>query len=186
MNDEPQQWSCRQLWAAIVISAISLLTVTARLIWPAIIVLDQTTLGLLALSALPWLTLFLKKFKIPGVGEAETQERTQGTQKPLPPPAEVQPNAIQAAISPDTRKVLATLWRYQRQSFGTDTTKRWTFGIHPSGRDYPRFLTGLSEAVNRGWVAVSPESHQCMLTNEGLAYIEGDQDIQNYGDIYRF
>jgi len=83
-------------------------------------------------------------------------------------------------------KVLATLWRYQRQAFASDTTKRWTFRIDPAARDYPRFLSGLAEATDRGWVAVSPENHQAMLTNEGLAYIESNPEIQNYPDVYRF
>jgi hypothetical protein len=73
LNNAPQQWSRTQLWTAIVLPGICLLIVIARHIWPAINVLDQATLGLLALAALPWLTLFFKKFKIPGVGEAETQ-----------------------------------------------------------------------------------------------------------------
>jgi len=178
--------SSSQKGAAFTISVIALLIVVARHIWPARIVLDQATLGLLALAALPWLTLFFKKVKIPGIGEAETQERTQGaTQKPLPP-ADVQPAFTAAAPSADAMKVLATLWRYQRQSFGSDTTKRWTFTVHPFTREYPRFLTGLSEAVNRGWVAVSPETHQCMLTNDGLAYIESNQAVQQHADVYRF
>jgi hypothetical protein len=137
--------------AAFAISGVSLLIVIARHIWPAQIILDQATMLLLALAALPWLTLFFKKFKIPGVGEAETQDRAQGaTQNPLPP-ADVQPRVAAAAPSADALKVLATLWRYQRQTFGNDLTKRWTFTVHPSAREYPRFLAGLSETVNRGW-----------------------------------
>ncbi len=187
MNDSSPSWSRTQFWAAIVLSVIALLIVVARHIWPATILLDQAILGLLALAALPWLTLFFKKFKIPGVAEAETQERTQGaTGKPLPPASDTAPAVNNVALSTQAKKVLATLWRYQKQSFGNDVTRRWTFRIHPLSPDYPRFLTGLSESVNRGWVAVSPETHQCMLTNEGLAYIEGDQEIQNYEDIYKF
>jgi hypothetical protein len=188
MENAPQQMTSIQIKAAFAISGISLAVVIARHLWPTKILLDQGTLGLLALAALPWLTLFFKKFKIPGVGEAETQERAQGaTQKPLPPSPEVQTDApAQAPISPDTTKVLATLWRYQRQTFGTDTTRRWTFTVHPFAKDYPRFLTGLAEAVIRGWVAVSPETHQCMLTNEGLAYVEGNNSVQQYGDVYTF
>jgi hypothetical protein len=186
--DASPQWTRSQTIAASVISGVALLIVIARHIWPAKVLLDQATLSLLALAALPWLTLFFKKFKIPGIGEAETQERSQGTtQKPLPPPVEVQQQPAQPpSPSQDAKKVLATLWRYQRQSFGNDTTKRWTFTVHPLARDYPRFLSGLSEAVNRGWVAVSPETHQCMLTNDGLAYIEATKEVQDYGDVYRF
>jgi len=185
--DASPQWTRHHYIAAIAISSLAVLIVIARLTLPEKVVLEQATLGLLALAALPWLTLFFKKFKIPGIGEAWTQERSQGTtEKPPPPHVEVQQQPVANGPSPDAKKVLATLWRYQRQSFGSDTTKRWTFTVHPSARDYPRFLSGLSEAVNHGWVAVSPETHHCMLTNDGLAYIEATKELQDYGDVYRF
>src|SRR5579859_76619 len=186
MDTSTQKMSGDQKTAAFTISGVSLLIVIARHIWPDKIILDQATMLLLALAALPWLTLFFKKFRIPGLGEAETQDRAQGaTQNPLPP-ADVQPRVAAAAPSADALKVLATLWRYQRQAFGSDLTKRWTFTVHPSAREYPRFLAGLSETVNRGWVAVSPETRQCMLTNEGLAYVESNPSVREHADIYRF
>ena len=188
MEKAPQQMTRIQLSAAFTISGIALAVVIARQLWPNKILLDQATLGLLALAALPWLTLFFKKFKIPGVGEAETQDRTQGTtQKPLPPASDVQPAGFAPKpLSPDTLRMLATLWRYQRQYFDNDSTKRWTFTVHPFAKDYPQFLAGLAEAVNRGWVVVSPENHQCMLTNEGLKYVENSKEVQQYDDVYKF
>lgn len=176
-----------QFKAASAISVISLAIVVSRHIWPTKILLDQATLVLLAFAVLPWLTLFFKKFKIPGVGEAETQERVQGaTEKPLPPSPGARDSTVTPELSPHTKKVLATLWRYQHQSFGDDTTKRWTFMIYPNARDFPKYLAGVSEAVNLGWVTVEPGTYQCMLTNEGLAYIEKNKELQGYGDIYRF
>jgi hypothetical protein len=185
--DAPLQLTRSQKFAGSAISAIALLILIVRPIWPGKILLDQGTLVLLALAALPWLTLFFKTISIPGVVDAQTRERSQGaTQKPLPPMVEPQPAAAVSALSPNVKKVLATLWRYQRQTFGNDIMKRWTFAVHPCSRDYPPFLSGLSEAVNRGWVAVSPETHQCMLTNEGLAYIEANKELQDYRELYRF
>ena len=192
MENAPQLTG-QQKTAAFAISGTSLLLLLLHLIFPTGVPLDSTALGLLALAAAPWLTLFFKKFKIPGIGEAETQDRTQGaTEKPLPPSMNVPPHAevlqiaAAAAPSPEAKKVVATLWRYQKQTFGNDTTKRWTFAILPHAPDYARFLSGLSEALTRGWVAVSPENHQCMLTNEGLAYVESNNELQEYGDVYRF
>jgi len=181
------QMTPTQIKAAFAISSISLAIVLAHYIWPTIIILDKAVLGLLALAALPWLTLFFKKFKIPGVGEAETQERTQSTtEKPLPPPTALQALAAPAQPSPNTIKLLATLWRYQRQTFKDDNTKRWTFRLTPAAKDYPQFLAGLSEAVGQGWAAVSPENDQCMLTNEGLAYVAGNEALQTYTGVWTF
>lgn len=176
-----------QTKAAFAISGISLAMILAHFIWPTIIILDTAVLGLVALAALPWFTLFFKKFKIPGVGEAETQDRTQSTtEKPLPPPTPIKALAAPAQPSADTMKLLATLWRYQRQSFKDDNTKRWTFRLTPAAKDYPRFLAGLSEALDQGWATVSPENDQCMLTNEGLAYVAGNQALQTYADVWTF
>jgi hypothetical protein len=186
-NSERAEMNGIQLKAAFAISEISLVIFSLHQIWPTKILLNQATLVLLVIATLPWLTLFFKKFKIPGIGEAETRERIQGTtQKPIPPSPGAQVVTTTRKISPNTKKVLATLYRYQRQSFGNDNTKRWTFMIYPNASEFPRYLAGVSEAVNLGWVTVSPETHQYMLTNEGLAYIEKNQELQEYGDIYRF
>lgn len=187
MENTPQQMSREQFIVASTISGTSILIFIAHVVVPEKVVLDQGSLALLALAALPWFTLFFKKFKIPGVGEAETQDRVQGTTpKPLPPSPELQLTAAASPLSSDAKKVLATLWRYQSQIFGSDKSKRWTFAVSPAAVEYPQFLAGLNEAVNRGWVAVSPENHQCMLTNEGLEYVENDMAIQTQEDFYRF
>lgn len=176
-----------QVKAALAVSGISLAIVVAHYVWPTIVTLDESVLGLLALAALPWLTLFFKKFKIPGLGEAETIGKTQSTtEKPLPPPAEPTMLSTDGELTPNAKKVLATLWRYQRQTFKDDNTKRWTFRLTPASNDYPHFLAGLSETVARGWVAVSPENDQCMLTNEGLAYVDSSSELRAYGDIWKF
>ncbi len=124
-------------------------------------------------------------FKALGI-EARMRDRTQGkTNKPLLPPTPI-PDGIPGPLSGDAKKVLATLWRYQHQVFGDDNTKRWTFGVNPLTAEFPKYLEGLSQAVSRGWVVVSPETYQCMLTNEGLAYVEHQDDIRNSSDFYVF
>jgi hypothetical protein len=173
--------------AVVYILAMALGVVLARLIGSHLPYFNGgfwTFVGMwLGIFAAKWVFM---KFKIPGIGGAETHDKEQGTTpKPLSH-AQTQRAVTGTTPSVDTMKVLATLWHYQHQTFGNDTTKRWTFVLHPVSSDYPGFLAGLSEAVNRGWVAVSPETHHCMLTNEGLAYIEGNVDVQKYGDIYQF
>jgi hypothetical protein len=90
------------------------------------------------------------------------------------------------SLSPSAKKVLATLWRYQHQQFGNDNSKRWTFGVNPLFNGYPQYLAGVSEGVNRGWVAVSPEAYQCMLIHEGLAYLDDNDKLTNNKDFYVF
>jgi hypothetical protein len=181
-----QPMSNIKLIAASVISITSVILVTLHIIAPTVVTLDQATLILLALGALPWLTLFFKTLEIPGFAKVEAQERTQGfTANPLPP-ARALRVVPEGLLSDSAKKVLATLWRYQRQLFGTDMTKRWTFEVSPFAPDYREYLSGLSELVNRGLASVSPETHQAMLTNEGITYARGNEEIQTHTDVFLF
>lgn len=164
--------------------------IVLRWLWPELII-DQTTVLLLAMAILPWLTLFFKKLKIPGIIEGETYERTQGiTEKPLPPkesPVSVpQLKITSSTLSNDAKKILATLWKYQKQHFKEDYSRRWTFRVFPVAYQYSSYLSGLSELIKSGLVVVSPENEQCMLTNEGINFVVNNTDIQSIEDIYKF
>jgi hypothetical protein len=109
------------------------------------------------------------------------------TTEPLPPQAPSQQPALQAAaLFPTATKMLRTLWHYQKQHFQNAYSKRWMFAINPLAPEYATFLSGLSEVVQRSLVAVSPENHLCMLTNEGIAYMEQHPDLQGGDDVYAF
>src|SRR5206468_3747062 len=110
------------------------------------------------------------------------------TQKPSPPQtgSSVHLDASKEELKPAAVRVLATLWRYQTQLFGSDPSKRWTFAINPVAKEFSEYLEGLSEVVKRGWVAVSTENNQCMLTNEGLAFLGDHPEIQNSTNYYQF
>jgi hypothetical protein len=109
------------------------------------------------------------------------------TAQPLTPQAAPQPLGLQPAdLSPAAAKILRTLWKYQKQTFQDDYSKRWLFGINPLVLDYASFLSGVSELIPRGLVAVSPENHLCMLTNEGIAYVQQKPDLQAGDDFYHF
>lgn len=84
-------------------------------------------------------------------------------------------------------KILATLWRYQRQHFKEDTSKRWTFAVFPNATDYPSYLTGVAELLKSGLVAVVPGNYQVLLTNEGINYVQNHKnDVENYSTVYTF
>jgi hypothetical protein len=54
----------------------------------------------------------------------------------------------------------------------------------PASTFYRDYLKGLNEVVDAGSVAVSPETHQCMFTNEGLHFVSQRQDLQKYDSVY--
>ncbi len=176
-----------QRTVAIIITILCLSTILARIFYPCLLV-DQQTIWLLALGSLPWLTLFFKKFNIPGILEGETHDRTQGmTEKPIPPNINIPLDQSKNTFSLDAQKILATLWRYQRQHFKDDTSKRWTFVVFPNATDYPSYLTGVAELLKSGLIAVIPGNYQVLLTDEGMNYVQNHKnDIESYSNIYAF
>ena len=100
-----------------IISALALGLGTLRFFKP-IYPIDSTTLGLLGLTVLPWLPLFFKKFKIPGIVEGESHDRAQGVTPPvpakvLPPPGGDFPTPgipiVFNGLGASAKKVLRTL-----------------------------------------------------------------------------
>ena len=157
-----------------------------HLVWPKIPI-DNEALVLIGIGFLPWLTLFVKKFKLPGGVEGETHQRSQGsTEKPVPPTDEsMRTELSDSGLSPEEKKIMATLWRYQKQHFGDDRSKRWTFIVSPTAPLYSRYLRGISELFDKGLISLASD-HHIMLTNEGFHFMENNVDIQNNEAIYSF
>ncbi|MBZ0149971.1 MAG: hypothetical protein K8J09_00455 [Planctomycetes bacterium] len=186
-DDEPASMSNQQLVVAALLSIASLLLASVHLRWPEVVPLNTGTLALLALAALPWLTLFVKSGELPGLGKWESREnKKQGTARPVAPADDGIRKEEAATLSPEARKVLATLWRYQRGTFGSDKSRRWTFAVQSIAPDYAAYLLGVADAMRRGLVALAPETKQCMLTNDGLAFVEKDGGFGDDADHYHF
>ena len=171
---------------AIILSSISLLAIGARIIRPSLKI-DEITVFFVSIGVLPWLIMFFKKIKISGF-EAESQTGEQGTTNNPPPPLIV-PEPIPQGPEPltnDAIKVLATLWRYQRQSFDDDISRRWTFLIYPGSQEYIAYLKGVAQLLEHQLISVRQDNNQVLLTNEGIEYVRRKQEIQNFENIYRF
>ncbi len=174
-------------WVASIISLICLIFIFIYWRCPARV--DKITLVLLVIGLAPWLTKFFTKIKI-GDLEAHSVGRSQGsTDTPLPP-TEIQANTVitlkGSSLSPDAKKILATLWRYQKQRFKDDYTNRWTFKLFPHSLQYTAYILGVGELLKIGLISISPKNEQCMLTNEGITFVEKENELQNYTDIYKF
>jgi hypothetical protein len=179
-----------QLVSAIAITTICILGIIAQQIWTCVVI-DEKTIFFIALGTLPWLTLFFKKFKLPGF-EGESYDRTQSKIDNPPPPTTTtttttttEPEELEE-LTDDGKKILATLWKYQKIYFKDDYSKRWTFSIFPNSSVYPNFVSGLAELLKLGLVSVSSDTNQVLLTNEGIGYIENNLEIGDIGDIYKF
>lgn len=147
---------------------------------------DKITLILLSIGIAPWLTRFFTKIKFGDI-EARSAGRSQSSTNRLPPPAEPQPTEpSRDTLSTESKKILATLWKYQKQTFKDDYSKRWMFRLFPNAVHYSTYLTAVVELLKTGLIALDPEKDYLMLTNEGISFIDRSSELQNYTDIYKF
>lgn len=178
-------WGTSRLIIAIIITTLCTLGIISHQFLTSIAI-DEKTIFFFALGIFPWLTLFFKKFKIPGF-EGESFDRTQSsTDNPPPPKTTDSKTDISGDVNDDSKKILSTLWRYQKQHFRDDSSRRWTFTVQAKSTEYKKYINGLSELLNKDLVTVNPENNQILLSNEGLLYIENHSDIQKHADIYKF
>ena len=134
------------------------------------------------------LSRYVKKLKI-GDHEYESPEEisiTNDTLKKLnaAAPAVRVAKPAYGDLSRGARKVLRTLWTYQRQQFPADDLKRWGFVVPPGGLDYSQFRIGATELREIGLI-VENDNGMVFLNNEGMDYCKENQNaINGGGDIW--
>lgn len=174
---------------AIIISSICLLFIVFHAI--CFYSVDNITIILLLIGLAPWLTKFFTKIKFGDI-EAHSGKRSQGsTDKPSPPAenlsqATILPVGSLSVLTSDAKRILGTLWKYQKLTFKEDFSKRWTFGLYPNSLKYYEYIYGLSELLKVGLISIASDTGQCMLTNEGVSFVQQHNELQNYSDIYTF
>lgn len=109
-------------------------------------------------------------------------KKEQGGSKQLTIPApEAEPQ-----LSPEAKKILATLWQRQKHHFGDDFSKRWSFRILPNTDVYGTFMVGFAELLKLGLVGWTPKDGQALLIDKGIEYLKKHSDIQESADVYKF
>jgi len=185
-----------QLFVAGTISVVALLILISRLFYPNIIQLDEISLVLLGVAILPWLTLFFKKIKLPGGVEVESNRQQGSTRKPVPP---IETNELRkldtkglprfSKLNSHTKKILKSLWKYQKDLYKDNYAIRWTFTVFHKAEEYSSYVIGLGELLDLGIVSLvkDEKTAQCMLTNEGIKFCEDNADeIGKYESYYKF
>lgn len=185
-----------QFRTALVISIVAIIIFILNLIFPDYIKIEEKTLVLLGIAVLPWLSLFYKKIKLPGGVEAESDRQQGSTQEPQPPVsiAEVKkPEEITvlkfSQLNAHSKRIIKTLWKYQKELFKDDYSKRWTFGLYHVSDEYAAYVIGLGELLDLGLISFVKDEKtvQCMLTNDGVKFCEDNvEDINKYEIYYRF
>jgi len=74
------------------------------------------------------------------------------------------------------RRVLSTLWHYQKELFGKDSLRRWGFGVGIGNRDYGDFLRGVVKLYAKDLIYID-DSGLAYLTNQGKDFCSAHSDI---------
>jgi hypothetical protein len=160
-------------WPFISLGVIALLHITK------VVNVDGYALGLLILTFLPvvlkTITTYFESFKIGkdgveakafadkhGKTAAELEERILAYNSNEPP---VSPFPFHG----ESRAILATLWHYQKRTFGEDSLQRWGFGIGLGALDFRAFQNGLIPLITANYVHQDQRGIS-YLTNEGVQF----------------
>jgi hypothetical protein len=88
------------------------------------------------------------------------------------------------SLPSDAKKILATLWKYQRKYFPDNVAGRWTFAVQGTGTEMVRYASGLVLLYRYGFVGMAA-NNQAALTDAGFNYCQQHSaDVANWPDTY--
>jgi hypothetical protein len=66
------------------------------------------------------------------------------------------------------KKILGTLWRYQRINYPNGFSQRWTFAVGPEDPEYPEFLEAIGGLAKLRYVSMNPADHRWAIDPAGI------------------
>jgi len=137
---------------------------------------------------------YIKKVKW-GDKELETQSTSSTKQYvdelemkiETPAPAVIKPSTLNLlsynAVSKTGKKILRTLWHYQKQHFGADSDKRWGFTIRGEGPEAKDFDFGVFTLLQQNAI-IQDEQGMVFLTESGIEFCKQNPSFVEPGDIF--
>jgi hypothetical protein len=113
-----------------------------------------------------------------GVPATEIQKIAEATTTTTPPP-----KLPYANLSLHARRVLKSLWHFQRQTFGEDDQRRWGFAVGRQAPSYLTFYTGTKELAWEKYVVLDPHGF-AYLTNEGIDFSKQNRAALDNEELY--
>mgnify|MGYP006449647741 FL=1 len=104
-----------------------------------------------------------------------------------PAPAVTKPSTLNLlsynAVSKPGKKILRTLWHYQKQHFGADSDKRWGFTIRGEGPEAKDFDFGVFTLLQQDAI-IQDEQGMVFLTESGIEFCKNNPSFVESGDIF--
>jgi hypothetical protein len=131
---------------------------------------DFVLLGFVVLCALPWMGGIFESVSKHGV-KYRQQGSTSVPLAGLVALVNANPASAFSQMAIQEKKVLATLWKYQRIHFQNRVDQRWTFTVGTGSPEYMEFSIGVLLLIDKKYAAVAP-SGQIMLTETGYSFCQ--------------
>lgn len=161
---------------------------------------DWILIVVLAVGAAPWLSKYIKSISHKGIEFAEQGSVFLAPQPQAPPPGPPPPGQANAPqpqpaggqppvltfnlLSYHEKKILATLWKYQRQLFGENREPRWTFIVLNESPSNMAFSLGCLGLFGKNLAGTAPNG-QIMLSNAGFDFCGlNAAQIAGWSDTY--
>lgn len=58
--------------------------------------------------------------------------------------------------------------------------------VHPYAQEYPEYLKSLAKLIGFGLVAVNPDNHHCMFTEQGIEFVKHHAELQTEDNLFIF
>ena len=144
---------------------------------------DFVLLAFVALSAAPWMGGIFESISKDGV-KYRQQGFTPAQPAALIAPLPANPPSAFSQMLLQEKKVLATLWKYQKKHSQNHPNERWTFTVRAGSPEYHDFSLGELLLFVKHYAAAAP-SGQIMLTEEGYTFCQtNDVEISAWPITY--
>jgi hypothetical protein len=156
------------------------------------------TIAIFSLLVSPFLLLlasqYIKKVKW-GDKEFETQSTSSTkeyvenlemkTKDPAPQAAITPTLSLMSynAVSKTGKKILRTLWHYQKQHFGADNEKRWGFTTRGQGVEAKDFEFGAFTLLQQNAI-IQDQQGMVFMTESGIEFCKKQTSFVESGDIF--
>jgi hypothetical protein len=75
-------------------------------------------------------------------------------------------------------QVISTLWKHQKEYYPDNPRKgRWSFMVGLGSPSFADYLIGVGQNLKKGLVTINPKDGQCLLTDAGIYYCEGNEGV---------
>ena len=147
--------------------------------WPVIVVF--------ALALFPAIAPLIKSLRVSKEGFEFEMSQGKATKEEIEKLNREEPlnSNTFSAFSLEAKRVLKSLWHFQKKLYGPDNATRWGFTVGSGASNYKDFLSGVGFLIGKNLI-VTDLNQMVYLKNEGIDFCNSnDSEINSFPLYYR-